>query len=157
MKSYKDNIPNSEPIGAFVNDNIMVTTGAYVAETTEKAVASACQPGSSYLVSNVYRYHDTFPHPPEIPNWPELIPDLDAEGVKMMMDAGGAIVGTPDQCLAACQRWADAGVDQLVFGIGPTSQESTLKTIDLLGKHVIPKLDKDPEFRTDKFKKAAAK
>ena len=157
LAAYKNAISKAEPVGAFVNDNVMITTAAQCAETEGEAIADYVAGRPMYLVSNVYRYHDTFPHPPEIPNWPELIPDLDAEGVKMMMDAGGAIVGTPDQCLAACQRWADAGVDQLVFGIGPTSQESTLKTIDLLGKHVIPKLDKDPEFRTDKFKKAAAK
>lgn len=156
LAAYKDAIPKAEPVGAFVNDNVMITTAAQCAETEEEAIRDYVSGRPMYLVSNVYRYHDTFPHPPEIPNWPETIPDLDAEGVKMMMDAGGAIVGTPDQCLAACQRWADAGVDQLVFGIGPSSQESTLKTIRLLGEHVIPKLDTDPEFRTDKFKKAAA-
>jgi alkanesulfonate monooxygenase SsuD/methylene tetrahydromethanopterin reductase-like flavin-dependent oxidoreductase (luciferase family) len=157
LAAYKNAIAKAEPVGAFVNDNVMITTAAQCAETEEEAIKDYVAGRPMYLVSNVYRYHDTFPHPEEIPNWPDLIPDLDAEGVKMMMDAGGAIVGTPDQCLAACQRWADAGVDQLVFGIGPSSQESTLKTIELLGKHVIPKLDTDPEFRTDKFKKAAAK
>src|SRR3954449_4776411 len=124
LSAYKDAIPKAEPVGAFVNDNVMITTAAQCAETEEKAISDYVAGRPMYLVSNVYRYHDTFPHPEEIPNWPDLIPDLDAEGVKMMMDAGGAIVGTPDQCLAACQRWADAGVDQLVFGIGPSSQES---------------------------------
>ena len=32
LEAYKKEIVNAEPIGAFVNDNIMVTTGAFVAE-----------------------------------------------------------------------------------------------------------------------------
>jgi len=105
----------------------------------------------------VYRYHDTFPRPEGIPAWPDLIPDLDEAAAREMMAAGGSMFGTPDQVLESCKKWADAGVDQLVFGIGPATQEDTLETIRLIGKHIIPVLDKDPEFRTDKFKKAAAK
>ncbi|MCW2546964.1 MAG: Luciferase-like monooxygenase, partial [Mycobacterium sp.] len=48
------------------------------------------------------------------------------------------------------------GIDQIVFGIGPAPIEDTLETIRLLGKYVIPKLDRDPEFRSDKFRKAAS-
>jgi alkanesulfonate monooxygenase SsuD/methylene tetrahydromethanopterin reductase-like flavin-dependent oxidoreductase (luciferase family) len=156
LAAYKDAIPKAEPIGAFVNDNVMITTAAQCAETEEEAIREYVAGRPMYLVSNVFRYHDTFPAPEGTPKWPDTIPDLDEAGVREMMAAGGALVGTPDQILEGCQKWADAGVDQLVFGIGPSSQESTLKTIELIGKHVIPKLDTDPEFRTDRFKKAAA-
>ena len=37
--------------------------------------------GSTYLQSNVFRYHDTFPHPDWAPQWPELLPDPTAEEV----------------------------------------------------------------------------
>jgi len=156
LAAYKDAITKAEPVGAYVNDNVMITTAAMCAETEEQAIRDYVAGRPMYLVSNVYRYHDTFPHPPEIPNWPERIPDLDAAGVKAMMDAGGALVGTPDQILEGCTKWADAGVDQLVFGIGPFSQESTLETIRLIGEHVIPKLDKDPVHSTSRYRDAAA-
>jgi hypothetical protein len=42
-----------------------------------------------------------------------------------------------------------------VFGIGPSSQESTLETIRLIGEHVIPKLDKDPKHSTDRYRESA--
>ena len=42
-----------------------------------------------------------------------------------------------------------------MFGIGPSSQESTLETIRLIGEHVIPKLDTDPQVSTDRYKQAA--
>ncbi|HET6663752.1 MAG TPA: LLM class flavin-dependent oxidoreductase, partial [Acidimicrobiales bacterium] len=38
MKAYKKAIKEPEPVGAFVNDNIMVTTGAFVAEDDHKAI-----------------------------------------------------------------------------------------------------------------------
>ena len=57
--------------------------------------------------------------------------------------------------LAQCQRWADTGVDQLTFGIGPATREQTIETIRLLGEHVIPKIDTDPVHRTTKMRQAA--
>ena len=38
---YKDAISDAEPIGAFVNDNVMVTSAAFVKATHEEAVQSA--------------------------------------------------------------------------------------------------------------------
>jgi alkanesulfonate monooxygenase SsuD/methylene tetrahydromethanopterin reductase-like flavin-dependent oxidoreductase (luciferase family) len=155
MKAYKKTIPNAEPIGAFVNDNVMVTTGAYVAEDAAVAVANACRPGSSYLGSNVYRYHDTFPHPEGVPVWPDLVPDPTPESIPLAHERG-MICGDPQHALTQCRRWEAAGADQLVFGTGSAKHEDTLEMIRLIGEHVIPKIDKDPEHRTTRFRDAAA-
>jgi alkanesulfonate monooxygenase SsuD/methylene tetrahydromethanopterin reductase-like flavin-dependent oxidoreductase (luciferase family) len=157
VKAYKDEIPNAEPIGAFVNDNVMVTSAAFVAEDSAKAVQSAVGSRMNYLQSNVFRYHDTFPHPPEIPSWPNLIPDYDPETINAMADIGAVICGDPDQALEQCRRWEAAGADQLVFGQGMATQEEALETIRLMGQHVIPKIDTDPIHRTTRFRDAAAK
>ena len=133
----------------------MVTTGAYVAESKEKAVEAACQPMSSYLVSNVYRYHDTFPHPPEVPRWPDLIPPYTPE-VLDWQTQNGMVCGDPDDALQQCRRWEAAGADQLAFGCGMNTQEQMLKTIRLLGEHVIPKIDTDPEHSTTRYRREAA-
>lgn len=156
MKAYKKAIENAEPVGAFVNDNIMVTTAASVAEDERDAIASATAPHNNYLVSNVFRYHDTFPHPPEIPAWPELIPDATPDQVPYAREQG-AIIGDPDHALEQCRRWQEAGCDQLVFGIGPAAQEDTLEMIRLMGEHVIPKIDTEPVHRTTRFREEAAK
>ena len=81
--AYKDEIANAEPVGAFVNDNIMVTT-AGVRGRGRRQGPRSCRRRSrtSYLQSNVYRYHDTFPHPDWVPHWPELIPDAPLEDVE---------------------------------------------------------------------------
>jgi len=65
------------------------------------------------------------------------------------------VVGDPDQALAQCQRWADAGADQLTFGMAEGTLEERLDIIRLLGEHVIPKLDLDPVHRTDRLRGVA--
>jgi alkanesulfonate monooxygenase SsuD/methylene tetrahydromethanopterin reductase-like flavin-dependent oxidoreductase (luciferase family) len=155
MKAYKKTIDDAEPVGAFVNDNIMVTTAAFVAEDEQVAIASATAPHNNYLVSNVFRYHDTFPHPPEVPQWPDLIPDATPDQIPYAREQGG-IVGDPDHALEQCRRWQEAGADQLVFGVGSAAHEDTLEMIRLMGEHVIPKIDTDPVHRTTKFREAAA-
>jgi len=156
LGAYKRAVVNAEPIGAYVNDNVMITSAAYVKETTDEAIASAVASNMTYLQSNVYRYHDTFPHPEWVPKWPDLIPAMDDDAARAAIGAPGFVMGDPDQALQACRDWESAGADQLVFGVGPASQEDSLETIRLLGEHVIPKIDKDPEHRTSRFRREAA-
>ena len=157
LEAYKKAIVNAEPIGAFVNDNVMITSAAFVREDSDQAATDMAASQMSYLQSNVYRYHDTFPHPEWVPQWPGLIPDVDEATAKFMIDSGsGLVAGNPDQALAAAQRWADAGADQLSFGLGTDTVEGTLETIRLIGEHVIPKIDTDPVHRTTRFRDAAA-
>jgi alkanesulfonate monooxygenase SsuD/methylene tetrahydromethanopterin reductase-like flavin-dependent oxidoreductase (luciferase family) len=155
MEAYKKEIVNAEPVGAYVNDNIMVTSTAFVAEDREVAYQSALHSSMAYLQSNVFRYHDTFPRPEWVPPWPQVIPSPGREELEMTA-AAGLILGTPDDALETCRRWEAAGADQLVFGVGMTEQDEMLETIRLIGEHVIPKLDKDPEHRTTRQRNAAA-
>jgi alkanesulfonate monooxygenase SsuD/methylene tetrahydromethanopterin reductase-like flavin-dependent oxidoreductase (luciferase family) len=156
VEAYKSAIVTAEPVGAFVNDNVMITTAAYVREDADTAIRDMVASRPSYLQSNVYRYHDTFPHPDWVPKWPDLLPDMTEDMARGALGGGGMVMGTPDHALAACTRWESAGADQLVFGIGPDSSAGTLETIRLIGEHVIPKLDKDPVHRTTRFREAAA-
>ena len=82
LESYKKEIVKAEPIGAFVNDNVMVTSGAFVAEDTATARRAIINARLSYQQSNVFRYHDTFPHPAWVPQWPELIPEMDEDTIE---------------------------------------------------------------------------
>ena len=152
LQAYKSTIANAEPIGAFVNDNIMVTSGAFVAEDTEKAIQGMDNSSMTYLQSNVFRYHDTFPHPDWVPQWPGLIPEPSIDELRAAIGSPGAVMGNPDQALKGAKDWESAGADQLVFGVGTASYEDTMETIRLLGEHVIPKIDKDPVHRTTRLR-----
>ncbi len=160
VTAYKAAIVDAEPVGAYVNDNIMITTAAYVAESVDEAVRSSVAAQPNYLVSNVFRYHDTFPHPEGVPVWPDRIPDATPDMIPDLVKATEAqrasLTGTPDQALEACKQWEAAGADQVSFGFGPAEQDDALRTIRLLGEHVIPKLDPDPEHRTSRFRREAA-
>ena len=54
------------------------------------------------------------------------------------------VVGDPEQCFNKMKHYADLGVDELICYVqfGFHTGESTLKTIELLGKEVIPELEK---------------
>jgi len=157
VSAYKKEIPNAEPVGAYVNDNVMVTSAAFIDEDHDRAVKSAVDGKLSYLQSNVFRYHDTFPHPEQVPYWPDLIPDYDRDVIEGLIQIGGLICGDPDEALEQCRRWESAGADQLVFGSGMATLDEELETIRLLGEHVIPKIDTDPVHRTSRFRDAAAR
>jgi len=157
LEAYKKEIVHADPVGAFVNDNIMVTSAAFVSEDSEAGYQKAVDANLNYLQSNVFRYHDTFPHPAEVPVWPELIPPYTLEVIEAMAQTGAVVAGDPDQALAQCRAWESAGVDQLVFGVSEGKDvEKTIETIELLGAHVIPKIDTDPVHRTTRFRQAAA-
>ena len=113
--------------------------------------------GMGRLQSLVFRYHDTFPRPDWVPAWPEVLPEPTVEEVDWRLRNGYLICGDPDEVLAQVKRYEAAGIDQLTFGLPiGLSLADTLETIELIGRHVIPKVDKDPVHRTTRFRSAAA-
>ncbi|MEU3133856.1 LLM class flavin-dependent oxidoreductase [Streptomyces sp. NPDC006854] len=156
VESYKNAVKDAEPVGAFVNDNVMVTSTAICAETHAEAVEIAVGGGLNYLQSLLFRYHDTFPRPEGIPEWPELLPEYTEEIVELLIAEELMICGDPDEVLKQCRRWDRAGADQLSFGLPiGISPEHTMNTIRLIGEHVIPPIDTDPVHRTSRFRAAA--
>ncbi|RSS46254.1 LLM class flavin-dependent oxidoreductase [Streptomyces sp. WAC07061] len=157
LEQYKTAIQEAKAIGAFVNDNVMVTSTAICAETHDKAVEIAVNANMNRFQSLVFRYHDTFPRPEAIPQWPETLPEYNAEIIELLIAEELLICGDPSEVRAQCERWERAGADQLSFGL-PTgvSKEDTLTTIKLIGEHVIPHVDTDPVHRTTRFRQSAA-
>jgi alkanesulfonate monooxygenase SsuD/methylene tetrahydromethanopterin reductase-like flavin-dependent oxidoreductase (luciferase family) len=156
LETYKREIVNAEPVGAFVNDNVMVTSAGFLHEDLDTAQQQAVEARLNYVQSNAFRYHDTFPHPEGVPYWPGIIPDYDLDTVKGLSEVGAMIVGDPDAALRQCQLWESAGADQLVLSVSlGQPKERTLKTIELMGKYVIPKIDTDPVHRTTRFRESA--
>ncbi|MEU4277600.1 LLM class flavin-dependent oxidoreductase [Streptomyces tanashiensis] len=156
VESYKNAIKEAKAVGDFVNDNVMVTSTAICAETHEKAVEIAVGGGLNYLQSLLFRYHDTFPRPEGIPEWPELLPEYSAEIIELLIQEELMICGDPSEVLAQCKRWEQAGADQLSFGLPiGISYEDTMNSIKLIGEHVIPKIDTDPIHRTTRMRQSS--
>ncbi len=157
IKVYKDNIKHAEPIGDFVNDNVACVTQLVCAEDGDEARDLACSMGNMYHTSLVFRYLDSFPRPAGIPEWPQTLPELTRAQLEERIRSGQRIVGTPDECAANVQQYADVGCDQIIFGVLASTQpqETARRSVELFGEHVIPRFDTDPVHSTTRMREAA--
>ena len=71
-----------------------------------------------------------------------------AEGTKAVdidhyMREDMVIVGTPEECVEKCVRYAEAGVDQLLCYVqfGKLPHEKVMRNLELLGTKVIPAME----------------
>jgi alkanesulfonate monooxygenase SsuD/methylene tetrahydromethanopterin reductase-like flavin-dependent oxidoreductase (luciferase family) len=157
IEAYKKSIGEAEPVGEWVNDNVMITNSVICLEDGRKAREAAVAMGSGRLQSLVFRYHDTFPKPEGVPDWPETLPEPDIEQVEWRIKEGYLLCGDPDEVLEQVRAYESCGADQVVFGMPvdmPIDVATT--TLRLFGEHVLPKLDTDPEHRTTRMRNAAS-
>ena len=158
IEMYKKEIENAEPVGEFVNDNIMVTTQLLCLEDGARVRELGGQLSMGYQNSLVFRYLDTFPRPEGLPEWPELIPETTPEEMEARINMHMAAYGSPDEVVKTMQQYEAAGVDQVVFGLLSSTmpQELAVETVETFGRHVLPQFDKDPVHRTTRMRESAA-
>ncbi|MEK6438381.1 LLM class flavin-dependent oxidoreductase [Pseudonocardia sp. T1-2H] len=158
IKAYKRAVANcDDPIGAWVNDNLIVANGFNsIAEDRGEARRDFLAGGNNYQMSQVFRYHDTFPRPEGFPQWPAVMPELSEEMLDAFIGLGAAIVGDPDDVIQQVKAWEATGANQLLMLRGVKTKEETLRMIRLMGDYVIPKFDLDPEHRTTRQRREAA-
>ncbi len=156
VETYKKAIRNCEPIGGYVNDNVACVSRLICDEDGGKARDVACEIGSAYYQSLVFRWLDSFPHPAGIPTWPELIPEPTLETIQEQIDVGLLIAGSPDDCAAGVQKYVDIGCDQLIFGVlnNTMTRAEAVRSLEAFGKHVIPRFDEDPVHTTTRQREA---
>jgi alkanesulfonate monooxygenase SsuD/methylene tetrahydromethanopterin reductase-like flavin-dependent oxidoreductase (luciferase family) len=60
---------------------------------------------------------------------------------EQLVDNGMAICGNPDTVCRIVEKWQGAGIEQMIFFLqaGNTSHEQVMKSIRLIGEHVIPR------------------
>jgi alkanesulfonate monooxygenase SsuD/methylene tetrahydromethanopterin reductase-like flavin-dependent oxidoreductase (luciferase family) len=156
IEIYKNAIADAEPVGEYVNDNVMVTSQMLCLEDGQKARDIACNMTSGYQNSLVFHYLDTFPKPEGLPSWPDLIPEPTPDTLEQAIAAKLVMTGTPDEVTKAVKEYEDAGADQVCFGMLSTTMpiEVALEAVETFGKHVIPEFDKDPIHSTTKQREA---
>jgi alkanesulfonate monooxygenase SsuD/methylene tetrahydromethanopterin reductase-like flavin-dependent oxidoreductase (luciferase family) len=156
IEQYKKTIENCDPVGEYVNNNIMVTTQMLCLEDGQRARQVAAHMDTGYHVSLVFRYLDTFPRPPGVPVWPDLIPDQTVEQIDAQIKQAAIAIGDPDEVTRAVQRFADIGADQLSFGMLSSSLPIDVceEAVATFGTHVLPQFDKDPVHSTTRQREA---
>ncbi|HEY4375562.1 MAG TPA: LLM class flavin-dependent oxidoreductase [Acidimicrobiales bacterium] len=159
VETYKEAVANAKPVGDYVNDNVAVTTSFLCLEDGDAARDWMTKSRNGRQQSLVFKYLDTFPKPPGVPDWPTEIPDPTLEQIRAGMEKGTSIVGTPDDCAEVLEKWDGIGVDQLIMG--PTGSvwpyDLVEESVELFGNQVIPKFDTNPdEARAVRFRREAA-
>jgi alkanesulfonate monooxygenase SsuD/methylene tetrahydromethanopterin reductase-like flavin-dependent oxidoreductase (luciferase family) len=155
---YKEAVKDADPVGDYVNDNVAITTSFMCLEDGDAARDWMTRSRNGRQQSLVFKYLDTFPKPPGVPDWPVEIPDPTLEQLAVGVEKGTSIVGTPDDCAAALEKWTAIGVDQLIMG--PTGStypyEVVEEAVELFGNKVIPQFDTSPdEARAAGFRRQA--
>jgi alkanesulfonate monooxygenase SsuD/methylene tetrahydromethanopterin reductase-like flavin-dependent oxidoreductase (luciferase family) len=158
VSRYKEKIEDCKnPVGGFVNNNVMVTTQMLCMEDGAKARRLFLEADTNYFISILFRYLDTFPRPAGIPDWPEIIPAMTAEQLDAAIAGGEMAIGSPDEVAKTVDRYVATGADQLSFGMLSTSLslETCQEAVETFGKQILKEYDKDPVHNTTKQRLAA--
>ena len=159
LQAYKEGIANcKEPLGQFMNDNVMMTNAVICLEDRARARQIALETGRGYLNTMVNLYHDTMPKKEGARVWPtapDRIPNEDV--LDQVINAGLMLCGTPDEVAEQLARYEEVGCDQVVFGIPQecAQHDEVIEMIELFGEKVIPEFDKDPVHSTTRYRESA--
>jgi alkanesulfonate monooxygenase SsuD/methylene tetrahydromethanopterin reductase-like flavin-dependent oxidoreductase (luciferase family) len=152
IKAYRDAFasPESRPLADTSTNRVAAYTIVHCAETMDQAVTNGIWDSIAWWYQTVSEFILKY-EMPELPveerekAFPLLKPLWEGNIPIEQFDEGDmVIVGDPDRCVEKMKRYADLGVDQLICYVqfGQLSGESTLRTVELLGKEIIPELEK---------------
>ncbi|HQV58047.1 MAG TPA: LLM class flavin-dependent oxidoreductase, partial [Ilumatobacteraceae bacterium] len=156
IETYKKAIEKAEPIGEYVNNNIMVTGDMLCLEDGDRARQLYTQNGMNYHTGLVFKYLDSFPRPEGMPVWPDLLPPPTVEELQQGTNAAASCVGSPDEIAKTVQKFVDIGADQLTFSATVLDYDMDLihESYELFGKEIIPVFDTDPKHSTTRQREA---
>ncbi|HTL87262.1 MAG TPA: LLM class flavin-dependent oxidoreductase [Acidimicrobiia bacterium] len=144
------------PVGKFVNNTAATFTMVHCSDTNEKARAEAEE-------SFVWYPKTAGSHIASLAEWmASRGQDLGnynyaGEALKgqqegffdhitmdYIFDSGAGVIGDPDRCIEVCKRYEAVGCELLFCLLNPYNipHEQVMHSIELLGKYVIPELDK---------------
>ncbi len=146
----------TKPKGAFRNEQVVTFTMAHCAASNEEAFAEAEESMIWYpkhgariigetadyarqFSQDLGTYHYTADAKQTVESGA-----LDALTFDYIKESGAAMVGDPDRCIEIARRYEAAGCDLLFCLLNPYKipHEQVMKSIEMLGKYVIPELDR---------------
>jgi alkanesulfonate monooxygenase SsuD/methylene tetrahydromethanopterin reductase-like flavin-dependent oxidoreductase (luciferase family) len=155
VDAYKSAVRTAEPVGNFVNDNVMITNGLVCLADDARARHVGTTMGMSYIQSLMLLYHDTFPVSDEMAQyrWPNEFPEPTLDDIQARIDDGFFLCGDPARVRDQVAAYQAVGCDQVCFGMPlDMPHEAALETIRLFGEHVIPEFDTDPVHRSTRMR-----
>ncbi|MGW5158367.1 LLM class flavin-dependent oxidoreductase [Nonomuraea wenchangensis] len=144
---YRDGIRRAKPVGKYVNEQIATFTQVHCAETTEEAHATAGPRFGWYVQESLRKIA-------ELGDWKDgtqlgsyeyakrLLGGIDLNSLDFdyLLKNDAVIVGNPDECVTMAKRYEAVGTDLLLCLVQPRDipHEKVMKSIELLGRHVLP-------------------
>jgi alkanesulfonate monooxygenase SsuD/methylene tetrahydromethanopterin reductase-like flavin-dependent oxidoreductase (luciferase family) len=156
--------PECVPIGFAVEPNLTVVLPMMCHEDEQVAIDRGID-GAHFFGYSLMHYYGMGTHRPGVTNvWEEFLRNRAEKGfareivtaeqgplaVKLLQQGLGSLrgaIGTPDQITDLVQRYADAGIDQMVFVLqaGPNKHDDICEGLELFGEKVIPRFAEDAE------------
>jgi len=168
VKTYKDAVRNCEPVGAFVNDRTAAATVCVCAPTraeakeiakdaidfTTRKAADLFTPFAKQEVKG-YEYYK------KMAELAVATADyrLSMDDLEKRIETGAVMVGDPEDCLRVAKIYESTGIDMLLMlvQVGAVPHDKVMQTIDLIGKHVMPKLSSSAKSYQDGLAAAAGR
>ncbi|HKN01137.1 MAG TPA: LLM class flavin-dependent oxidoreductase [Candidatus Binataceae bacterium] len=168
VKTYKDAVRNCEPVGAFVNDRTAAATVCVCAPTraeakeiakdaidfTTRKAADLFTPFAKQEVKG-YEYYK------KMAELAVASGDyrLSMDDLEKRIETGAVMVGDPEDCLRVAKIYETTGIDMLLMlvQVGAVPHDKVMQTIDLIGKHVMPKLSSSAKSYQDGLAAAAGR
>jgi len=142
----------TKPLGAFVNDRAATFTMALCGPDRATAMETARESfewypktGARQIASMtdwmVERHQDlgSYAYAADM----KRIDDegsLDLLSLEYLVESNACVLGTPEDCIATCRMYEEAGIDLLLCLVNPykVPHEAVMQTIELMGTEVIP-------------------
>jgi alkanesulfonate monooxygenase SsuD/methylene tetrahydromethanopterin reductase-like flavin-dependent oxidoreductase (luciferase family) len=159
IAKYKKEIEHCDnPVGGYVNNNVMVTSQLMCLEDGKRAREVASVMGGGYHQTLLWKYLDTFPKPEWVEALGGKVPEMDLATIDYLIENQQICIGTPDEVARSVEAYQAIGADQLVFGMLSSTMpiEVAIEAVETFGKYVIPKFDTDPVHSTTRQREAQA-
>jgi alkanesulfonate monooxygenase SsuD/methylene tetrahydromethanopterin reductase-like flavin-dependent oxidoreductase (luciferase family) len=159
VRNYKEAIKRcKKPAGAYINDNIAVTTNMFCLDDGDEARRLYADAKVERFTEYFFKWLDSIPRPAGMPKEGPIgpLPATSPADLKAGLAVGGRQIGAPEEIAKVIQMYEDIGVDQLIYAplTLTLDQKHVLRSIETFGKHVLPKFDKDPVHSTRRQREA---
>ncbi|HUA34034.1 MAG TPA: LLM class flavin-dependent oxidoreductase [Candidatus Binataceae bacterium] len=151
VKKYKNALKSCEPVGSFINDRTAAATVCVCAPTREEAIGLGkeaidftTRKGAELFTPFANREVKGYEYYKKMAEQAVALGDyrMSHADLEKRIEAGAVMVGDPEDCLKVAKMYESAGVDLLLMlvQVAALPHEKVMQTIDLIGKHVMPKL-----------------
>jgi len=149
IAKYKDAVKHANPVSGFVNDQSAVLIQTYCAETHEQAVADVSKPLDvvAQLAADLVLPWAEKGHERKAESYKYLTAQQRAGAVagdvEQRIRDGIIAVGTPAEILKLFRTYREMGVDQMLTWVqfGGLEHSKIIRSMELIGKHVLPELN----------------